>query len=188
MKRLLLRGAPSLLLWVTLTSQALQLVSGDLKIQDARTIQEICTTLDDPLEFEEYFLLDLQGKPGLVTDSDILALQDSFVDAYNQVAMCEQEGAFRLIAEMEVLPEAVDTFGDNLGDTESIYAQLTNFTYVIVTRGRCNAFEEETAAQPFHDGNRTGDMVNSNHSNCAGPSESECILKKHRLSVTRLRD
>jgi hypothetical protein len=89
MKHLLHEGAPRFLLWVTLTSQAPQVDSGYLKIQGARRIQEICTTLDDPLVFEEYLLLDVQGKPGgLVTNSDIKAIQASFIDAYNQIATC----------------------------------------------------------------------------------------------------
>jgi hypothetical protein len=171
MKHLLHKGAPSLLLWVTLTSQALQVDSGYLKIQGARRMEEMCRTLKDPLVFEEYFLLEVQGRPGLVTDSDIEAIQDSFVDAYNQNATCEQEGAFRLIEEMEVLHEEVDAFGDNKGDMEGIYTLLRNFTYLIVTRGSCNVCEG-TSVQLFQDGNETGDVADSAICDCAGPRES----------------
>ena len=76
---------------------------------------ESCTAVDAPVEFEAFAFLELRGQPGLVTEKDLAKLQNTLVDSYNSVIMCNQPGAFRVIDEAEILPNSLaDNFLSSL--------------------------------------------------------------------------
>jgi hypothetical protein len=91
-----------------------------------------CTAVAAAVEFEAYAFLELRGQPGLITEKDLAKIQDSLVDSYNSVIMCSQPGAFKVIDEVEILPNAVDAFADNFLTGVASDA-LLNFTYVVVS-------------------------------------------------------
>jgi hypothetical protein len=112
-----------------------------------------CTAVAAVVDFEEYAFLELRGRPGLITQKDLVKLQNSLVDSYNNITTCDQPGAFKVIDEAEILPDIVDSFGDNFLSLTGANDALRNFTYVVVLRGRCNAcpggvilFESDTTA------------------------------------------
>ena len=116
------------------------------------SMDQNCTAIATVVDFEEYAFLELRGRSELITQKDLVNLQNSLVNSYNNITTCDQPGAFKVIDEAEILPDIVDAFGDNfLSLTGANYA-LRNFTYVVVLRGRCNAcpggvilFESETS-------------------------------------------
>ena len=58
----------------------------------------VCTGATIP--FQTSVLLDLEGQIGLATDDDIALLEEVLRDAYNQVALCDQEGSFIRVTEV----------------------------------------------------------------------------------------
>ena len=88
---------------------------------------ESCTAVDAPVEFEVFAFLELRGQPGLVTEKDLAKLQDTLVDSYNSVIMCNQPGAFKVIDEAKILPNAL---ADNF---LSPLPAGVDFTYVVVS-------------------------------------------------------
>jgi hypothetical protein len=81
-----------------------------------------------PVEFEAFAFLELQGQPELVTQKDLTKLQDSLVVSYNSVIMCNQQGAFKVVDEVEVLPKEL---ADNFLSPHP--AGVDDFTYVVVS-------------------------------------------------------
>ena len=124
--------------------------------------QEICTGLDDVVNvWVEYVLLSVQAIPQLITEEGLENIGTAFVQAYNSIVPCPTSesaitidgsgGAFRKMDFATILPNAVDAFGDDYGldlgiqedDQTNIVTEqegliLRNFTYLMVTRGRCN--------------------------------------------------
>jgi hypothetical protein len=87
-----------------------------------------CTAVAAPVEFEAFAFLELRGQPELVTEKYLTKLQDSLVDSYNSLIMCNQPGAFKVVDEAEILPNAAlaDSFLSPL-------PTRVDFTYVVVS-------------------------------------------------------
>jgi hypothetical protein len=75
-----------------------------------------CTLLNGEVVFEEYVLLEVVAVPALITEQGLKNVAQAFVDAYENTSICSRKGnGFRTVEEAEILPDAVDAFGDDYG-------------------------------------------------------------------------
>ena len=89
---------------------------------------ENCIAPAAPVEFEAFTVLKLRGQPGLITQKDLTKLQDTLVVSYNSVIMCNQPGAFKVVDEAEILPNAALAENFLSSPPAGVY-----FTYVVVS-------------------------------------------------------
>ena len=93
----------------------------------------------NPSRFSIDLLLDVNGRPGEISQSDLEELQAAFKDAYNSVSTCGQKGAVRAIDNVRILQDAVDSFGIIAGSNRLSPGSVTRkFTWLIGTEGRCS--------------------------------------------------
>jgi Fe-S cluster biogenesis protein NfuA len=78
----------------------------------------------------------------LASEDDIRTLEMALVDAYNQVTLCDQDGAFIRADMVNIDTDAVDAFGDDIdtGNESSL-----PFTWLVEFEGECLGCTSETS-------------------------------------------
>ena len=95
------------------------------------------------IHFEVSVLIELNGSPGLISNSDIELLEIVLLDAYNLVAGCDTPGAFITATNVTILVDAVDSFGDNINTESDMEMQ---FTWLVIFSGECRGCPITTRA------------------------------------------
>ena len=100
------------------------------------TGKESCVPKESQVSFEKYYYLDLLGRPGTISRSEIETLERMLQETYNELAICEQSGALRMITRIQIV-QAEE--GDMLGSISSVTLPSTSrkFTYLIRVQGNC---------------------------------------------------
>ena len=93
-----------------------------------------CTNGTEVITFEVKLLLNLIGRPNLVSETDIAYLEESFVTAYNNLQNCSLPGTSRILDAALINYIASNTTVLHYQETA-----IQEFAYLVVARGRsCN--------------------------------------------------
>ena len=93
-------------------------------------------------QFHEYVLISLSGIPNLATDEVKDILEVAFVQAYEERTGCNADSnRIKIVDDASLLPDVVDSFGDAFDlSAEAVLGNgLRDFSYIMITQGRCNA-------------------------------------------------
>ena len=79
-----------------------------------------CTGGSTDVTFEVQTLLDIIGRPSLVSETDLLVLEEGFTVAYNDVQNCPLPGTSRLVDKVSILYNGTHTTESNQSYPSSV--------------------------------------------------------------------
>lgn len=122
-------------------------------------------------------LIELEGSPGLITESDIALLEDALLLAYNSVAECDLPGLFIQAKNVTIQVDAVDSFGDNISTgNDAVLA----FTWLVLFQGECRGCPVSTRTV-FE-----GEDENAPQCSCSLPSASAYAMECNDIIQERI--
>ena len=134
--------------------------------------------------FEVQSLLSLFGKPSLVSEADIAALEEAFVVAYNELQTCSVLGTSRTLDKATVIYNATSN-----ADTNQSYPTTANsltihgFTYLLIAQGRsCNFCGTNATILLFSNVSGSGSQVGTRSLKKFAHMGNDFSIKTHGIS------
>ena len=129
-----------------------QINDNDRRQLQARTatLSGTCTDGASPIPFETYALLNLIERPSLVSENDLTLLEETFVEAYNDLLDCNLPGESMTLDNATIISNSASNKTYPTLPTNISTLLINKFTYLLIVRGRsCNVCSSNTSIVLF---------------------------------------
>ena len=107
--------------------------------------------------FETFALLNLIGRPSLVSDNDLKILEETFVEAYNDLLNCTLPGASLTLDNATIISNSDSNTTNATLPTNTSSPSIQQFTYLVIAHGRsCDLCGSNTSTILFSNSSPSG--------------------------------